>query len=67
MKKRKQKATTDVVPEVTSDEQRKYQAEDDLRTIMRAAEIESDKVRADAARKLAQEQAETMMKIAKKG
>lgn len=40
-------------------ERRRWQAEEDLRTLMRAKEIEKDKGRLAAARKLAKEQLRT--------
>lgn len=44
---------------------KKYQAEDDLRTMQRAQEVCSDKARMNAAKRLAKEQASALTKLAK--
>lgn len=44
------------------DREKKWQAEDDLRTLQRAKEVESDKARMKAAKALAQEQMNTLKK-----
>ena len=44
---------------------RRYQAEDDLRTIQRAKEIAGDKTRMNAASSLAKEQIAALSKVAK--
>lgn len=46
-------------------EQMRWQDEDDLRTLMRAKEIEKDKSRLTAARKLAKEQLQTATEATK--
>ena len=45
---------------------KKYQAQDDLRTMQRAAEIQSDKSRMTAAQKEAQNQMAALSSISKK-
>ena len=44
-------------------EEKKWRAEDDLRTLTRAEEIKKDKSRMDAVRKLAKERLEEMQKF----
>lgn len=44
------------------DREKKWQAEDDLRTLQRAKEVESDKARMKAAKALAQEQMNNLKK-----
>lgn len=45
--------------------ERKYRTEEDLRTLQRASEIQADKSRVSAAKKLAAEQAKALTKICK--
>lgn len=44
-------------------EERKYQAQDDIRTMQRAAEIKSDKARVSAMKEVAKEQMNNLKKI----
>lgn len=46
----------------SKDEQKRYQAESDLRTLVEAQRIRSDKARAAAAQKIADEQSAAMKK-----
>lgn len=46
-------------------EDNKWRAEEDLRTLQRAKDIESDKSRMDAARSVAKEQMAALSKVAK--
>lgn len=48
-------------------EQKRWQAEDDLRTLQRAKEIESDRARVSAARKVANDQVKALNGIANGG
>ena len=48
-----------------ADEDKKWRAEDDLRTLQRAKEIENDKARMQAAKNIAKEQKAALEKICK--
>ena len=48
-----------------SKEQDKWRAEDDLRTLQRAKEIENDKARMQAAKNIAKEQMQALSKVCK--
>lgn len=47
---------------IHEDREKKWQAEDDLRTLQRAKEVESDKARMKAAKALAQEKVNNLKK-----
>jgi len=51
-------------PRITA-EQRRWQAEDDLRTLTRAREIEANKTRMTQVQKVAQQQVKTLSSVAK--
>ena len=53
------------VPRMTAQEKR-WQAEDDLRVMQRAQEISADKARLQAAQKVAQQQVKSLQKVAGK-
>lgn len=53
-------------PQAISDDDKKWQAEDDLRTLARAAEINKDSRRLAAAKALAKEKMADLQKIAAK-
>ena len=59
------KSTVAAAPRVTAAD-KKYQAQDDLRTIQRASEIQADKRRMMGAQKEAQNQMAALSSIAKK-
>lgn len=46
-----------------ADEDKKWRAEDDLRTLQRAKEVENDKARMQAAKAIAKEQMQNLKKI----
>ena len=50
---------------VVADENKKWRAEDDLRTLQRAKEIENDKARMQAVKSIAKEQKAALEKICK--
>lgn len=65
---KKSKSTSNVIydaPAVSPAMMRNYQAEDDLRTLQRAGEVQADKSRVSAAKKLAAKQAAALHKICK--
>ena len=50
---------------IVADENKKWRAEDDLRTLQRAKEIENDKARMQAVKSIAKEQKSALEKICK--
>lgn len=59
------KIVSDACSPVSSKENDKWRAEDDLRALQRAAEIQSDKARMTAAKAIAKEQMNALQKVAK--
>lgn len=61
----KRKACNDVYTGPSSAQERQWRAEDDLRTLQRAAEIQGDSSRVRAAQQIAKKQMAALSKVAR--